>query len=108
MASYKGITITDTITALDGLNTQTDNALVLVDSVNVKLSKTVYNSYTINFTYKVYKNATKAGDPMNYKFTDLITSITGQTGDVHVTNTCYKQIGTYLTNNSINYTYVNI
>jgi hypothetical protein len=108
MATYKGIIVTDTITAFDGLNTESDDPLVIVDTISVKLSKTTYNNYTISFTYKMYKNSNKTGDPLNYKFDGLTTTITGIDCEDHITNKCYQQIGTYLTNNSINYNYVTI
>ena len=106
MATYKGISITQQIEAEDGLNTETDDALLVINSVSVKLTET-NNNYDVTYTYVIYKNSSMLGDPINYQYTGLDTSTTVE-GDSHVTNTCYLQIGTYLTGEGVSYSYVTV
>ncbi len=106
MATYKGISITQQIEALDGLNTETDDALLVVNSISVKLLSR-NNNYSCNFTYVIYKNNSMLGEPINYKFDGLGTTI-NITGQSHITNSCYLAIGTYLISESVSYSYVTV
>lgn len=105
MATYKGILITETITAEDGLTTESDNALLLLSSVSVKQKDTL-NNYTISYNYDIYKNSDMEGEPINYSFG--LTTSTTCTGSSHVTNLCYTQIGDYLTSQGVSYSYVTV
>jgi hypothetical protein len=106
MATYKGILITQQLESNDGLNTETDNPLLVVTSISTKLTD-VNNIYTVTYNYLIYKNVSMLGVPINYTFSDLITTIT-VSGDSHLTNACYNQIGSYLTTNSVGYSYVSV
>lgn len=94
---YKGIILnTDTITAADNLNTQTNPLITLT---NVSVRKNSYDIYDISFNYEIHKDyENPIYEPINFNFSNMTTTFTS-VGKDNIIEKCYQHIENYINDN---------